>query len=120
MAKESHNDVLDAALNEIATATSQVLCTTQPANYAGIAALTLATVTMAGGDYTNADDTSGRKVTMAAKAGVSVTGASASGTYVVLHDGVTLLYATTCTSIAVTNGGTVDFPSWKINFADPT
>ena len=120
MAKSTHNDVFDAALNEIATATTMSLTSSQPANYAAIAAAKLADAAMTGGDYTNADgDTSGRKVTIAAQAGEAVD-ATGTGTHVCLDDGVTLLYTTTTDSIAVTSGGTVDFPAWDIEFADPT
>ncbi|MCP5008560.1 MAG: hypothetical protein GY942_01130 [Aestuariibacter sp.] len=120
MAKAVDNTVLDAALDEIATSTRMTLCSAQPANYAGIAAVALANAVMAGGDYTNADgDTSGRKATVAAKAGESVD-VTGTGSHVALDDGATLLYVTTCDSIAVTSGGTVDFPAWDIEIADPS
>jgi hypothetical protein len=32
--------------------------------------------------------------------------------------GSTLLLVTTCTTIALTTGGTVDFPAWKDNLQD--
>ena len=120
MGKSTDNSVFDAALNEIATATTMTLCSAEPANYAGIAAVALADAVMAGGDYTNADgDVNGRKVTMTAQAGEAVD-ATGSGNHVCLDDGVTLLYVTTCDAISVTSGGTVDFPAWDIEFADPT
>lgn len=119
MAKMVDNSVLDGALGVIDNATRMVLCSAQPANFAGIAAVALADVVMAGGDFTIADGTtSGRKVTVAAKAGVAVD-ATGTGTHIVLDDGVTLLYATTCASTAVTSGGTVDIGSWSIEIADP-
>ena len=124
MAKELHNDVYDAALDKIATCTHCVVCSTQPANYAGIAAVTLATVTLTAGDgngdWTVADgDASGRKVTMAQQASISIT-QSGTATYVVWDDGTTLLAATTCTSQVLTSGGTVTVPAVDMEFADPT
>lgn len=120
MAKIVDNSVLDAALTEIATATRMTLCSAQPANYAGIAAVALSDAVMSGGDYTNANgDTSGRKVTVGAKSAQDVD-ASGTGNHVALDDGTTLLYVTTCTDIAVTSGGTVDFPAWDIEIADPS
>jgi hypothetical protein len=119
MAKIVDDSVLDAALNKIKTATRQVVCSGQPANFAGISALNLAQVTMASGDFTLADDTSGRKVTMASKSSVSIS-ATNTATHVSLDDGTTLLYVTTCTSQALTSGGTLTIPAWKVNIQDPT
>jgi hypothetical protein len=39
---------------------------------------------------------------------------------VCLDDGTTLLQVTTCTSQALTAGGTVDVPAYDIEFADVT
>ena len=123
MAKQVHNDVLDAALDEIATATRMVVCSGEPANFAGIAAVALADVTLTAGDgngdYTIADDTSGRKVTVGAQSAVPVD-SSGTATHVSLDDGTTLQYVTTCTSQALTSGNTVNVPAFKINIADPT
>jgi len=120
MGKSVHNDVLDTSLTKVATCTRQSLCSSEPANYAAIAAASLANATMAGGDYTIADgDTSGRKVTVGPKATQSVD-ATGAGTHIALDDGTTLLYVTTCDSTAVTSGGTVDFPGWDIEIADPS
>lgn len=105
MAKEFHNDVLDAALDKLATCTHLTFCSTQPANYAGIAALALAASTLTAGDgngdYVVADDTSGRKLTVGAQTGMTPSG-NGTVTYAVLDDGTTLLAATTVTSQAVT------------------
>jgi len=120
MAKMVDNSVLDAALNVIRGSTRMTVCSAQPANYAGIAAVLLAPVTMAPADFVIANgDTSGRKVTMGAKSTVPVT-ASGSATHVCLDNGATLLYATTCASVAVTNGGQVNIPTWKVEIASPS
>jgi hypothetical protein len=121
MAKIVDDSVLDGAFAILDNATRQVVCSGQPANFAGIAAVNLAQVTMAAGtDYTKANgDTSGRKCTMAAKSGVPVT-ASGTATHISLDDGTTLLYVTTCTSQALTSGNTVNIPAWKVELADPT
>lgn len=124
MAKELHNDDLDAALNEIATCTNLTFCSAQPANYAGIAAVKLLSTTLTagdgGGDYTVADgNTSGRKVTIAAQTGMVPT-ANGTVTYAVLDDGVTLHVATTVTSQAVTTAQTWDSPLFVVEIGDPT
>lgn len=121
MAKKVDNSVLDAALQVIDNATRMVACSAEPANFADIANVDLADATMvAGTDYTISDgDTSGRKVTVAAKSGITID-TSGTATHISLDDGATLLYVTTCTSQALTAAGTVDFPAWDIEIADPT
>lgn len=124
MAKSVHDDVLDGALNIIKNnCTRMVACSTQPTTYTEAnATYALADVTMTSTDFTAANgDTSGRKLTIAAKSGVTV---DASGTYqhVALLDVTNskLLYVTTGTSQSLTSGNTVNFPAWKIEIADPT
>jgi hypothetical protein len=124
MAKAISDDVLDAALAELATATRQVVCSAEPANFAGIAAVALADVTLTAGDgngdYTIADgDASGRKLTVAQQADVLID-ASGTATHVTYDDGTTLLGVTTCTSQALTSGGTVTVPAHDFEIADPT
>ena len=123
MAKLFHDDVLDAALDKIATSTHLTFCSTQPANYAGIAAVALVASTLTAGDgngdYTIADDTSGRKCTVLAQTGMTPS-ANGTVTYAVLDDGATLLAATTVTSQAVTTAQTWNSPAFKLAIADPS
>lgn len=120
MAKQVHNDVLDAALNKVATATVMTLCTAEPTTYTQATATNkLADVTMAPADYVNADGTtSGRKVTVAAKTGVPVD-TTGDATHVALCDATDVLYVTTMTSQTLTAGNTVDVSSWAAEIADP-
>lgn len=121
MAKSVDNSVLDGALNIIKNnATAQVACSAEPANFAGVAAVTLSTATMTSTDFTVADgDTSGRKVTAGAKSGQTVS-ANGTVTHVALTNGTdTLYYVTTTTSKAVTTSDTLNFPAWDIEIADP-
>jgi len=121
MAKSVHNDVLDAALNEIATATIMTACSAEPTTRTeAVTTYALADHVMSGGDFTNANgDTSGRKVTVAEQASVTVD-TTGTATHIALCDGSVLLYVTTCTSQALTSGNTVTFPAWDIELADPT
>lgn len=124
MAKSVHNDVLDGALNVIdANATRMTVCSSEPTTYTeGNATFALADITIDGTDIAIADgDTSGRKATIAAQAGVTID-TSGTATHVALLDvaNTKLLYVTTCTSQALTAAGTVDFPAWDIEIADPT
>lgn len=124
MAKFTDDSVLDAALTKVATATRMVVTSAQPANFAGIAAVALADVTLTAGDgngdYTiAAGDTSGRKLTVAAQNSVTVD-SSGTATHVCLDDGATLLHVTTVTSQALTSGNTVNVGAFDVEFADVT
>lgn len=125
MGKSVHNDVLDGALNIIKNnCTRMVACTTEPTTFAEAdtgGAKNLADVTVASGDFTVADgSTSGRKVTVAAKSGVTID-ASGTAQHVALLDVTNskLLYVTTCASLALTSGQTVNFGSFAIEIQDP-
>lgn len=126
MAKATPDDVLDAFLDEIALATMLYVCSAQPANFAGIAAVTLASVALTpgdgGGDFTIANgDTSGRKLTVAQQAAISITASGTANHIVLAISGSSrLIYITTCTSQALTSGGTVTVPAWDIEVADPS
>ena len=123
MAKSVHDDVLDGALNIIKNnCTRMVACSTQPTTFTEAnATFALADVTMTTTDFTAANgDTSGRKLTVAAKSTVTV---DTTGTFahVALLDVTNskLLYVTTGTSQALTAANTVNFPAWDIELADP-
>lgn len=119
MGRATPDAVLDTMLDEIATATRLVVCSDEPANFAGIAAVALADVVIDGADFTKANgDVSGRKTTIAQQADVPID-TTGTATHVTLDDGVQLLYVTVCTSQALTAGGTVTVGSWKVEFADP-
>jgi len=119
MVKRVDDTVLDPALAKIATATTLTVCATDPVNYAGIAAVALASVTVSGADFTIADGTtSGRKTTVAEQAGVSIS-SSGDATHVALDDGVTLQYVTTAPTQTLTSGGTVTVAAWSVELQDP-
>jgi len=122
MSKYAHDDVLDALL-EIMQANVNLLCvcSQQPADRTEAAATyALATVSMASGDMVIADgDSSGRKMTIAAKANVPIT-ASGSATHVALVDNGKLYFVTTNVAQTLAAGNLVNIPAWVINPGDPT
>lgn len=120
MSKATPDAILDAMADAIiAAATTLYVCSTQPANYAGIAAVALADVAIDSGDFTKANgDTNGRKVTIGQQSSVTID-TSGTAAHVVLASGSVLLYVTTCTSQALTSGGTVTVPAWDIEVSDP-
>lgn len=123
MGKAAPNSTIDPLLTEIATASRETVLSAEPANFAGIAAILLASVAVTpgdgNGDFVISDgDTNGRKIRTAAQASISIT-ATGTATHVALDDGTDLIYVTTCTSQALTSGGTVTVPLWDVEVADP-
>jgi len=127
MAKIVSDDVLDAALAEIATSTKMTACATQPTTYTeAVTDNMLAEVTLVAGlDDTGfsaaADDGTGRKVTILQKATVEIIN-TGTADHIALVDvtNTSLQYVTTCTNQALTDGGNVTFPAWDISIAGPT
>lgn len=122
MAKSVNDLVLDGAFEVLDICDAMSACSAEPTTRTEAAttyALSDAVMTPVT-DYTKANgDTSGRKCTMAAKATQAID-ASGTATHIALYDATNLYYVTTCTSQALTSGGTVSFPAWKIEIADPT
>ena len=121
MAKSVNDLVLDGAFEVLDICDAMSACSAEPTTRAEAAttyALADAVMTPVT-DYTKANgDTSGRKCTMAAKATQTID-ATGTATHIALYDATTLYYVTTCTSQALTSGGTVSFPAWDIEIADP-
>lgn len=128
MAKFAPDAVMDAALAVVALADEMYVCSAQPANYAGIAAVALAgpitlTPGSGNGDFTIGDgDTNGRKVAVGAQNGASVTASDDADHIVLATGGATdlLRYVTTCTSQPLTSGNTVNVGGWDVEMPDPT
>ena len=124
MAKSVHDAVLDGALDVIKNNCDiMTACTQQPLTFAEAnVTYALASATMTGTDFTKANgDTSGRKVTVGQKSGVTVA-TTGTATHVALLDSTTsrLLYVTTSTSQVLTAGNSMTFNAWDIEIADPT
>lgn len=122
MGKSVHNDVLDDALDRVATATR--LDVTSDAGTPTDLTNTLANVTLTAGDglgdyVIGEGDTNGRKIAVAQQADISITG-TGTALHVVLSLAGTILLTTTCTSQALTSGGTVTIPTFDYELADPT
>jgi hypothetical protein len=124
MAKFLDDSVFDAALAVADNATTMHVTSSQPANHAGIAAVSLGSVALTAGagngDYTLGNgDTNGRKLTVATQ---SISSASASGTatHVCGTDGTTLLWVATCTSQSITSGNPISVPAFDIELNEPT
>ena len=119
MARFAHDDVLDALLDEIATSTTINVCSTQPTNYTeATSTYMLAATAVSSGDFTNADDTSGRKLTVSQQTDIDITN-TGTAQHIALCDATTLLFVTTCTAQGLTSGGTVTIPAFDINVQDP-
>ena len=124
MSKSVHDDVLDAALDKIATATRLDVCSSEPttlteATTTNSLANTALTAGDSNGDYAISNDTSGRKLTVGAQPALPIT-STGSAQHIALSDGTNLLYVTTCATRELSSGGTVDVPARDINLQDPS
>lgn len=123
MAKYANDLVMDAAFDFVSANAERLVVTSgQPAAHANVAAATLAEVAIDNTDFSKANgDTSGRKVTVAQQSNIAIT-ASGSADHVCIVDDTNtrILYITTCTSQALTSGGTVTVPAWDAEIGDPT
>ena len=118
MGKAASDGFIDGGLNAIDGCTVLHVCSAEPANFAGIAAVSLADVVIDGSDFTKANgDTSGRKVTVAQQTDITIDN-TGTATHVVISD-TTDIFVTTCTSQGLTAAGTVTVPAWDIEIADP-
>jgi hypothetical protein len=119
MGKLISDGFIDGGPDAIALSTEIYVTSAEPADYAGIAAVELADGVLDSGDFTIADgDSSGRKITVAEQADLAIdTGGTA--THVVVSDGTDIM-VTTCTSQALTGGGTVTIPAFKNEISDPS
>lgn len=117
----------DAALDALADYVDQsdlmTVCSAFPTTYTqAITTFKLADVAVVPDtDFTKADDTSGRKVTVAAKSDVTVD-TSGTPTHIALVRTAdsTIRAVTDCSGPALTATSTVNFPAWKIQLPDPS
>ncbi len=129
MAKWSNDNVMDKGLEWIQNnCDREILCSAQPTNYteanATYAVADAPLTSGSAGDFTIADgDTSGRKITVAAKSNMDVDSAG-DGNHIALVDdaaGGTLMYVTTLATPrnGLLVGDKVNFPAWDIELYDP-
>ena len=120
MGKSANDDVMDAALNEVAAnANLMTACSAEPTTRTeAVTTFALADVVPTFTGPVNGD-TSGRKHTSDQKTGVTID-TTGTANHVAQVDGTRLLYVTTCTPQALTTPGTVTFGAWDVEFADPT
>jgi hypothetical protein len=110
---------LDAALDQIALSNVVHVVSAEPANHAGIAALSMGNQSLTagdgGGDWTIANgDTSGRKITLTAQNSVSIT-VTDTAVGLAYTDGTTMhYYSPLSSSKAYTNGDTAQIPSYDV------
>lgn len=122
MGKYINDDALDALLEEMSTKVNLMcICSQQPTTRAEAAATyALATVALDPADLVITDAVAGgRKLTIAAKSNVPITG-NGSGNHVVLVDNSKLHVVTTNVALTLASGNLVNIPAWTITAGDPT
>ena len=120
MGKLMTDAMIDGGLDAQAACVLLTVCAGQPTSFADIAARKLASAVLAGGDFAKANgDVSGRKITTAAKSGMSIT-ASGTADHVAIDDGTDYIVTTVTTPQALVSGGTVSTPAIDREIGDPT
>jgi hypothetical protein len=124
MAKSAHSSFIDGAFNVIKNSADTItytLCSAQPTTRVeAVTTYMLASTTLNKATEITlaAGDTSGRKMTISAKSGITVTNGG-TGNHVAVCDATNVLFVTTCPATAVAAAGTVDLGSWKDEIAAP-
>ena len=120
MAKKASASVLDGSLDVISQCTEMYICTSEPADRAAAIATSLVgAVVLTGGDFTKGAGTgTNRKVTIAQKPDIPITG-TGDANHVVLCTAAEMRVVTTCTQQTLTAGGTVTAPSFEYEVEQP-
>jgi hypothetical protein len=122
MGKSATDAVLDGTLDIIATGTLLTVCSAEPTTYTEAATTyKLADVVLDSGDFSKANgDTSGRKITIAQQTDIAIdSDGTATHVAICTTSGSLLRFVTTCTSQALTSGGTVTVPAFDYEISDP-
>lgn len=121
MAKTISDTVYDAALDRLALANAMHFCNGQPTTYAEVLSNSVGSVTIDTTDFSNANgDTSGRKTTIAAQTGISITQTSTIDHVALVDSAQVLLAVTTHTATAVTSGDSRNSAAFDLELRDPT
>lgn len=121
MGKWAPDAGIDAALDYYKDADLMIVCSAQPTDYNdAVNVKDLASISMVAGDFTKADHTTGRKVTVAAKSGATINHGGTPTHIALCKSGdSTLRYVTVCSGPTLVQGGQVNVPSWKMTLGDP-
>ncbi len=107
---------------DVVEGTDEHVCSAEPTTFTeATTTFNLATEAAIGGSYTKANgDVSGRKNTLAATSGTSIS-STGTATHVAITNSVgsVLELITTCTSQLLTSGGTVDIGAFAHEIPDP-
>ena len=126
MGKVATNAAIDGGLNYIQQNAKRLfVCTTnEPASYADASETTAYMLAQSTG-ITSASftigngDSSGRKITVAQQSSLSILASGTAG-HIAVCSTDALIIITTCTTQALTTGGTATVPAWDDEIADPT
>lgn len=121
MAKFASNEVQDAALAVVASASRMVVLDSQPASFAAAVAAALATTAMAPANFTVAAGSGGGRRLMVAERSGLVAQAAGTANHVALIDegGQRLLYVTTCPAQPLLAGSPLQVASWQVEIGAP-
>lgn len=117
MAKLIPDTALDDCLDQL-TGTTLYYCTAVPANYAGIAAVSVGSKAAGAWTKANNDGGTGRMATQPEQTGITATAAGSIVNIAIVDGSNVLRSVTDCTSTAVTNGATFSMASFAVRLPD--
>ena len=120
MAAYINDDAPDAYLDVIATGTVLHICSSQPADYAAVAGVSLGTKSSPGFTGPANGDVSGRKLTVDAISDGSVTGTGTASHYAIVDGSRLLVTDALDSSQGVSSGNTFTLAAFDIEVPDPT
>jgi hypothetical protein len=120
MAKRAENVFYTEGFAGLSACDEMHVCSAEPTSYADVVTKSLGSVAMVPGDFVeSAGSPDGRKVTVGAK---TITGTgNGTGTHLALRrtDPEHYFYATTCTSVGITDTVPQDFGAWAVTVRAP-
>jgi hypothetical protein len=115
-----HDDALDACLDEIALGTVMHICSSEPANYAAVAGVSLGTKSTPTFTGPVNGDVSGRKLTVDAISNGSVTSTGTASHFALVDASRLLVAGPLAASQGVTSGNAWSLAAFDIELPDPT
>lgn len=113
--------VYDASHERLALANAMHFCAGEPTSYAEVLSNSLGNITVDTTDFSIANgDTSGRKTTIAAQTGISITRTDTLDHVAFVDSAQILLAVTTHAAAAVTSGDSRNSAAFDLEIRDPT
>ena len=121
MATRAPDEFYTQGFNYVKNGTHMHLCSAEPANHSQVAGLSLGSVAVAGGDFSEgAGAPNGRKLTVASKTVAGTASGTANHAVIVNASDSTIRYIVSMLGVQMANGVNQQVASWSITIEAPT